>query len=549
MTLSRAASLLRRVAVCCVTLTPWHVSALADDADRLAEYQRAGLSLPGNVERGAAFFQDANRTKCALCHKIGGVGGAVGPDLTAIGGKFDRPHLIESLLEPSRQIVEGYRTTTIATVNGEVLTGIVREESPDGLVLLDALNNRHELSTEEIEDRRSSTVSLMPTGLADALSVSEFADLLAYLETLRTRGDTPGSATVGPFALHQGFAARTIATSLTGAVAMETTRDGRVLLCEQTGALRVLRDGQLLAEPLVKLRVNSDWERGLIGVTIDPNFPQTPHVYVCYVAAEPYTHHVISRFAAEGDIAVPGSEVVLLAGDNQSALGGNVPAGHQGGAVHFGPDGKLYIAIGDQTAGAPAQRLDTLQGKLLRINPDGSIPEDNPFAQQAVGKYRSIWALGLRNPFTFAFDPRHGRPWINDVGGEFEEINIGVAGGNYGWPTVEHGRKHDPRFVDPIHQYPQASISGAAFVPDDSSWPALWRGRFLFADFVHGWIHALDPDRSDDVLTLATGLRRPVDLRFGSDGQLYVLIRNAWVIDGKFEAGTSSLVEIRHVSQ
>src|SRR5207245_1730129 len=125
------------------------------------------------------------------------------------------------------------------------------------------------------------------------------------------------------------------------------------------------------------------WERGLIGVALDPDFKTNGHVYVNYVADEPYPHHRISRLTARGDVAAPGSEVVLLEGDDQRRLGGTVPAGHQGGALHFGADGKLYIAIGDQTAGEPAQRLDTFQGKLLRINPDGSIPVDNPFVTRA----------------------------------------------------------------------------------------------------------------------------------------------------------------------
>ena len=127
-------------------------------------------------------------------------------------------------------------------------------------------------------------------------------------------------------------------------------------------------------------------------------------------------------------MAVPGSELVLLEGDDQAKLGGNVPAGHQGGALHFGKDGKLYVALGDQTAGLPAQELTTFQGKLLRLNPDGSIPEDNPFCQTARGKYRAIWALGLRNPFRFAVQPGTGRIFINDVGQDnWEEIDEGVA--------------------------------------------------------------------------------------------------------------------------
>src|SRR5690606_32072682 len=114
-----------------------------------------------------------------------------------------------------------------------------------------------------------------------------------------------------------------------------------------TGSVRVIENGKLLPEPFVTLPVDSTWERGVIGVTIDPAFASRPYVYVCWVARDPYPHHRISRFAADGNVAVPGSEQVLLVGDDQRSLGGKVPAGHQGGGLHFGRDGKLYVGIGE----------------------------------------------------------------------------------------------------------------------------------------------------------------------------------------------------------
>ncbi len=135
---------------------------------------------------------------------------------------------------------------------------------------------------------------------------------------------------------------------------------------------------------------------------------------------------------------------------------------------------------------------------------------------------------------------------INDVGGKFEEINPGIAGANYGWPIAEHGPRPGKRFVGPIHWYPEASISGGDFVPANSNWPEQWRGRYLFADFKHGWVKSIDPDNGEVASDFASGLRRPVDLRFDASGNLYVLLRNAWVIDGKFQPGTGSLLRIRY---
>jgi putative heme-binding domain-containing protein len=509
--------------------------------------RRVAMNSGGNAQRGKAIFA-SQAARCAMCHKVNGQGGDVGPDLSQVGGKLDRTHLIESILDPSAQIPDGFYATTIATTSGRFLTGIVKSETAAAVVLLDVEAKRIAVPVADIESRAISKVSIMPAGLADGMSAADFTDLIAYLSSLRTgRQPTPGEGSVGKLTLPAGFQAEVVAAGLTGATAIEIAADGRIFICEQTGALRVVKAGELLQKPFVKLAVDSAWERGLIGVTVAPDFPRTPHIFVCYVAAKPYPHHVVSRFTAAGDVAEPGSEKILLEGDDQTKLGGSVPAGHQGGALHFGKDGKLYVAIGDQTAGKPAQALDSLLGRLLRINPDGSIPDDNPFVGKTSGKYRATWALGLRNPFTFAVQAETGRLFINDVGGQAEEINEGRAGANYGWPAVEHGPTSDPRFQGPIHYYPTACVIGAAFAPRDLRWPKEYRGQYFFGDFNHGWIKTLDPDRPALARSFASGLRRPVDLRFGPDGCLYVLLRDAWVIDPLFKGGTGALLRIRYM--
>src|SRR6266481_6003077 len=487
--------------------------------------RQAAMNNGGNPDRGKKVFLSAS-AQCVPCHKVHGQGGDVGPDLSHIGGKFDRTHLIESILDPSAEILQGYQATTIECKSGRVLTGIITTESATTIMLVDAEGKQITIPVRDIESRAASKVSLMPAGLADAMKPAEFTDLIAYLESLRTGPKpNPGEGVTGTLTLPSGFVAEVIATGFTGATALEVAPDGRIFVCEQTGTLRVIKNGKLLPEPFVKLPVDSSWERGLIGVTVAPHFPKPPYVFVCYVAAKPYPHHVISRFIAAGDVAEPGSEKILLEGDDQTKLGGDVPAGHQGGALHFGADGKLYISIGEQTAGKPAQDLHSLLGKTLRLNSDGSIPDDNPFVAKTTGKYRAIWALGCRNPFTFAVQAETGRIFINDVGGIAEEINEGVAGANYGWPIVEHGPTSDPRFRGPVHHYPTACIAGGAFAPVDWPWPKEYRGQYFFGDFNHGWIKTIDPAHPREAKPFATGLRRPVDLHFGPDGSLYVLLR------------------------
>ncbi len=311
------------------------------------DYARYAATHHGDPARGRALFADPKRPACTRCHRARGQGGDIGPDLSDIGGKFDRPLLVESILEPSRQIVEGYRTTTIATKDGRVLSGIAREESPAGLVLIDADGKKHPVRADEIENRKIDGTSLMPSSLTTGISPAEFADLIAFLESLRS---------TGPITLPEGFTWTRLTGGISGATAMAIAPDGRVFVCEQTGALRIVKGGRLLDAPFLTLKVDSTWERGVIGVAIDPEFERNQFVYVNHVLHDPYPHHRLSRFTARGDVAEPKSERVLLEGDDQTKMGGVTPNGHQGGAIHFGQDGKLYVAFGEQTAGLLLRR-------------------------------------------------------------------------------------------------------------------------------------------------------------------------------------------------
>jgi glucose/arabinose dehydrogenase len=353
--------------------------------------------------------------------------------------------------------------------------------------------------------------------------------------------------------LPPGFVEETIADGINGATAMAIARDGRIFVCEQTGTLRVVKEGKWLPNPFFKIEVDSFWERGLIGVTLHPDFPKTPFAYVVYVAAKPYPHHVVSRFTADDNAAVAGSEKILLEGDDQTKLGGSIPAGHQGGPIRFGPDGKLYTALGEQTAGAPSQDLKSLLGKVLRLNPDASIPEDNPFYSTADGKYRAIWAYGLRNPFGLAFQPVTGRLFENDVGqSSWEEVNEIVRGGNYGWPQAE-GTSTNAAFRNPIHAYPPLvgrSITGGVFYnPPVAQFPTQYVGKYFFLDYMAHWLKVLDPDNSKSVTIFAKNLNGPVDVQLAPDGSLCVLNRAAWVRDNKFTPNSGSLVRIRYTGQ
>ncbi len=336
-----------------------------------------------------------------------------------------------------------------------------------------------------------------------------------------------------------GFLVDTVCEGFNGAVTMDMARDGRVFVCEQTGAIRVVKNGEILDEPFLRLKVDDFWERGMVGVALHPKFPDEPFVYVHYVRKEPFTHHVISRFTADGDVAKVGSELVMIEAEDQSLKVGKYPGAHQGGAMRFGADGKLYATIGEHNLRDPAQSFESLHGKLLRFNPDGSIPEDNPFSKQTSGKYRAIYAIGLRNPFGLAVDRASGRMFINDVGQElFEEIDEAAPGANYGWPAAEGLVGHQPAFTKPLHTYNRAMgvcISGGAF----------HQGKYFFADFMGGWIRVLDPAKPETSEPFAKRIPGPVDLAGTPDGALLVLARNAWVRDDKMKRESGMLLRIK----
>jgi glucose/arabinose dehydrogenase len=290
------------------------------------------------------------------------------------------------------------------------------------------------------------------------------------------------------------------------------------VLEKNTGSVKRIVNG-VLHSTVLDLSVNFASERGLLGIAFDPNFVTNNFLYVYYTVPSTPRHNRVSRFTANGDVVVPASETPILDLENLSSA-----TNHNGGAIHFGPDGKLYVAVGENANGANAQTLSNRLGKVLRINSDGSIPADN----------RSIWALGLRNPFTFAFQPGTGRMIINDVGEvTWEEINDGIAGSNYGW-NVSEGPTTNPQFRAPLFAYQHGfsattgcAIAGGAFYnPTTVQFPASFVGDFFFADLCSGWIRVFDPG-TGTASGFATNISNPVDLKVGADGSLYYLARGS----------------------
>ncbi|MEQ1933928.1 MAG: PQQ-dependent sugar dehydrogenase [Fimbriimonadaceae bacterium] len=307
--------------------------------------------------------------------------------------------------------------------------------------------------------------------------------------------------------------------------------DGRLFVCRQSGQIRVFKNGALLAAPFMTVACSSNSERGVLGFAFDPNFASNQFVYVYYTTSAsslnppPTPKNRVSRFVATGDLVMPGSETILL--DLIPSDAGN----HNGGCIRFGLDGKLYISTGDGgSTPSNSQNLNNLAGKILRINSNGTVPSDNPFFNQAP-KRPEIWCYGLRNPFRFSFRPGTNVPYIADVGqNTWEEINVGVPGGNFGWPNSE-GPTSNPAYVTPMHWYNHnggdASITGGVFA-NSPQMPSAFAGRYIYGDYVLSILGYVDVNGNNQRLGSGSfgTANGPVDFTMGPDGALYYVSIN-----------------------
>ncbi len=298
-----------------------------------------------------------------------------------------------------------------------------------------------------------------------------------------------------------------VASGLARPVGLGNAGDGskRVFILEQEGVVRVWREGELYSQPFLDIRdrvgANSS-EQGLLGLAFHPRYPENGYFYVNYTDQNGDTH--ISRFSVSTDnpdIADPASEQALI-------FVAQPYRNHNGGSVVFGPDGYLYLGLGDGGAGGDpegnAQSTQTMLGKILRIDVDSAnpyqIPPDNPFS--AGGGVPEIWASGLRNPWRFSFDSLTGDAYIADVGqNEWEEINFLPAGSqpgaNFGWDFREGNHRYEGinlgnGLIDPVTEYSHSlgcSVTGG-YVYRGVNLPA-WQGVYVYGDYCSGNVWGL----------------------------------------------------------
>ncbi|MEL7038730.1 MAG: PQQ-dependent sugar dehydrogenase [Cyanobacteria bacterium J06592_8] len=339
------------------------------------------------------------------------------------------------------------------------------------------------------------------------------------------------------------FSNELLITGLNQPIDMAQLPSGELLILEKDGNIFITdpEASEPTATPYMTISdINSESERGLISITLDPDFETNNHFYV-YYSKESIEKFRISRFTHNGDSADLSSEFVVW--ENPAQYRGNA---HYGGGLDFGPDGKLYLTTAEEFDRDQATDLTRAGGKILRINKDGSIPEDNPFADGPGGNLDEIWAYGLRNPWRAFWDLETERFFINEVGGNDpetaqEDIHLGEAGANYGWPLYE-GISNDPAISDPLFTYDHsesplgAAAVAAGFVYRGNGLPSQYDGVYFFADYAQKWIRYLDFDANGDVIdadpstpdvidafNFNEDAGRVVSLEQGQNGDIYYL--------------------------
>ena len=519
------------------------------------EYLKAALLKVGDVERGKTLFA-SDRISCGKCHSADGTRTKAGPDLFAVGEKFGRREIIESVLTPSLRIADGYETTILLLHAGKVVSGVIKNATDKSLELLGANFELTHVAVDEIEARRSSPISIMPQGIETNLSKAEFVDLVEYLVSLK-QGESSSR-------ILQGMPDRIL--ELAHPVQLQPIIDD-TLKFDQPVWLGNFpgSDGLLVVEHQVrkvwlldKQDPESDVEnrdRKKLFLDLGPAAPNEGRLAA--ITAHPNfrangKYYVLDRVTIDGTMLVAITEREASA-DRQSDSGRqprlilSVPqttGAHFGGWLEFGPDGFLYISYGDsgpqEDPSGNAQNRGLMLGKIVRIDVDHtdigkaySIPADNPFMGDP-NTLPEIWALGFRAPWRLSFDRKTGDLWVGDVGQDrYEEVSIVQRGENHGWNAFEgfevfsnRYRRASESYTPPVFAYARRygpSVTGGFVYRADPR--SSFYGKYIFGDYESRRIFALSQqDRTlKEIRQIGVAPQRIVSFGQDAEGVLYVV--------------------------
>jgi putative heme-binding domain-containing protein len=539
-----------------------------DPSRLLREYRDYALGREGNPERGRALFHDETRAACAKCHSVDGSsnsGSKAGPDLFAAGDKFPRRELIQAVLEPSAAIAVGYGTTIVEMKSGEEFQGILKSSTAEALELIGADGKAMRIAARDIQQQRGSSVSFMPEGMHTGLTRDEFIDLIEYLVTLKQ----PESALSGARGMPNEIPelARPVLlrpffndelrfphafVQKPGDIRSGLVWFGQLpgvsnsfLVAHQTGRIWLLeknatRDVKSLFADVSEDLFNERGPNGLLGLAFHPRFRQNRKYYLKHQVFEAgrIATTVVERLASP-DLRMDSGQPSRRLWKVESAT-----QDHSGGCIGFGPDGFLYIAMGDtgpqQDPQGHGQDLTTHLGKILRIDVDRAeagrayaVPMDNPFRDRP-DVLPEIWASGFREPWRFSFDAVTRDLWVGDVGQDrVEEAAIVRRGENHGWnvyegfePFSNQYRKDGDRHTPPLFSYRRKfgnSITGGYVYRADPQ--SSFHGVYICGDYTSRRIFGIRQQNRvlQTVRQIGTSPQGIASFSADEDGNLYVV--------------------------
>ncbi len=532
-----------------------HLSGQDTDNTQDDAYRRFALENPGDAAAGQRVFEENPKAVCGDCHRITGME-KCGPNLDGIGEKYSPADLITHVLEPSLSIQPGFQAANVLMNDGRVLNGRVERWNKLVLRLLDTKGEQINLKASEIEEVKYSETSLMPRGLVSQITREQFADLVAYLGSLKfgvkiglgrdgKPVDIPRLATPIKFTTIHPDSIEFENPLWCGAI---PGVPDQLLVIEhhQAKVWRYIRDPQhprkeLFLDLSDQTHIGSN--QGLTCLAFHPQYTENGRYFLEHEVREggEVKTTVVERRASDdrlrdsGDASIRLLEVVQPAGN------------HNGGCIAFGGDGMLYAGFGD---GGPqkdpegyAQNPRELLGSFIRIDVDRkdpgkpyAIPRDNPYlaAYQADPTIRpETWAIGFREPWRFSFDPVTGDLWVGDVGqSKFEEVCVVKAGENHGWnvregfaPFSDEYLREGEKFAEPLFAYEHGlgfSVTGGHVYRGDRS--SSFYGVYIFGDYNTRRVWGLRKTDASDIEVRELGTAPGGIASFGVDDQGEILL-------------------------
>ena len=551
------------LSVLLLALAPAALIAQDNEKKILGRYRAAAL-MGGDAGRGKVVFE-SKQAACAKCHVLSGKEKKAGPKLGTIGDKFTRDQLIQSVLEPSARIHPDHATTTVVTTAGKTINGVLQSRTGKEIQLLDGEGKLVRIPIGMIELEKPSKTSLMPSGLNKTVKADQFADLVAYMGTLRQKVDTarwPGMPDRMPMVKKPARLQRlhSVAMKFDHPVCIiaSPTADREYFVVEQK-TRRIFRlskgegdfstDSKELFVDLSDEASTGQFE-GVLCLAFHPRYRENRKYYVNYHVRNQGSH--FSPIIAERQVTADfrrdagGRSRRLLQIPQDTDL-------HWGGMLAFGPDGFLYIGAGDagpqEDPQGNGQNLGLLTGSILRIDVDRTqgklayaIPPDNPFRRKAdtkrpagqAGAREEIWAYGLRMPWRFSWDSKTGDLWVGDIGQDlFENVRIVRNGENHGWNVYEgfaefsdRYRRKGEKYIPPVLSYRRRDgVSVTAGYVYRGKRNSSYYGAFIFADFESKRIWAMtQKDRKlVKVRQIGSCPEKPCSFGIDNNGELLVI--------------------------